>query len=89
METEFDPVKDVENRKNHGVSLALGARVLAGAVVVTEDARRDYGEARFRAFGYVEDRLFACVFTPRGGVRRIISVHRVRRKEMRKWLAST
>ena len=89
VETEFDPVKDAENRRNHGVSLALGASVLAGAVGEVEDTRRNYGEARFRAYGYVEGRLFACVYTPRGRVRRIISVHPVRPKEMKKWLAST
>ena len=59
VDTEFDPLKDAENRRIHGVSLALGETVLRGPVGEAEDARRDYGEARFRAFGYVEGRLFA------------------------------
>lgn len=63
--------------------------MLRGAVGEVEDARRDYGEARFRVFGYVEGRLFACTYTPRGRVLRVISVHRVREKEMRRWLGST
>ena len=88
-EIEFDPAKDEGNRRSHGVSLALGRTVLAGALGEVEDRRRDYGEVRIRAFGLVEGRLFACTYTPRGAVRRVLSVHRVREKEMRRWLAST
>lgn len=33
--------------------------------LVIEDARNDCGERRFRAFGRIEGRLFAVVFTPR------------------------
>jgi hypothetical protein len=43
-EIEFEPVKDAENRRNQGVSLAPGATVLAGAVGAVEDTRRDYGD---------------------------------------------
>ncbi len=51
-----------------------------------EDARRDYGETRIKAFGLVEGVLFACIYTMRGEVFRILSVHRVREKEARRWL---
>jgi hypothetical protein len=88
MEIEFDPAKDAENIRRRGIPLAFGAVVLANRVGEVEDVRRDYGEVRIRAFGVVDGLLFACTYTLRGKVIRIISVHRVREREMRKWLSA-
>ncbi len=88
MEIEFDARKDAENVAKHGVSLGLGIAVLLGRVGEAEDTRRDYGEVRVNAFGFVEGRLFACTYTRRGDVYRIISVRRARAEEAWKWLAS-
>ena len=87
MEFEFDPAKDEANRRPHGVSLAFDIDVLANRIGESEDIRRAYGEMRMRAFGRVDGRLFACVYTRRGSVIRLISVHKVRPKEMDRWLA--
>ena len=84
-----DRVRPREGReaiRRHGVPLAFGAVVLANRIREMEDARRDYGEARIKAFGLVEGVLFACIYTMRGEVFRILSVHRVREKEARRWL---
>lgn len=87
MEIEFDDVKDATNLAKHGVSLALGAVVLRNPIGEVVDDRRDYGERRMNAFGLVESRLFACAYTIRNGVRRIISVRRASRQEQRIWLS--
>lgn len=87
VEIEFDDVKDAVNLAKHGVSLALGAVVFANPVGEVVDDRRDYGESRMNAFGLVEGRLFACTYTIRNGVRRIISVRRASRQEQRTWLS--
>jgi len=87
MEIEFDDLKDAINRAKHGVSLALGAVVLANLIGGVVDDRRDYGETRINAFGLVQGRLFACTDTVRHDTRRINSVRRASRQEQRLWLS--
>lgn len=86
MEIEFDPEKDANNLRRHGFPLAFGAVVLAHRSGEVEDERRDYGETRMKAFRRVDDVLFACTYTMRGEVFRILSVHRVRQREAKRWL---
>jgi uncharacterized DUF497 family protein len=68
------------------LSLAFGAIVLAACVSEIEDRRTDHGEVRIKAFAEIEGQRFACVYTMRNGVYRMISVHPVRPKGVRKWL---
>ena len=86
MEIEFDPAKEAANVARHGVSLVLGALVIPAAVVTFEDTRRDYGEARFNAYGRIRGVAFVCTYTLRGEAYRIISVRRASRKERSAWL---
>jgi hypothetical protein len=88
MKIGYDPAKDAANIRDRGLSLAFGATVLAHRIGEVEDTRKAYGETRIKAFGEVEGRLFCCVYTMRGDVHHIITVHRVRPREARKWLAS-
>jgi len=84
---EFDDVKDATNLAKHGVSLAVGAVILANLVGEVVDDRQDYGERRMNAFGLVQGRLFVCTYTLRNDARRIISVRRASRQEQRIWLS--
>ncbi|WP_428493634.1 BrnT family toxin [Rhodopila sp.] len=86
MEISFDPVKDAANTQERGIPLAFAAVVLAHAVGEIEDIRKDYGEVRQRAFGEVEGRWFQCVYTLRGKVRHIITVHRIEERRVKRWL---
>jgi uncharacterized protein len=86
MEIDFDPAKDADNVRLRGISLAFGANVLANAFGQIEDTRKDYGETRMKAFGQVAGRWFECVYTVRNAVAHVISVHRVREKEVMRWL---
>jgi uncharacterized DUF497 family protein len=83
MEIEFDPAKDVANRKKHGVSLAHAAGMDFGAARVIEDDRIDYGEARFIALGTIGSRVHVLVFTMRGEIVRVISLRKAKPKEVR------
>jgi len=68
---------------------ALGSqnlRALAGPVLIWEDARREYGENRFRAVGETDGDILHVVFTWRGDAVRIISVRRANRRETELWL---
>ena len=57
MEIEFDPAKDAQNRRKHGISLALGKAVLANAVGEEPDPGHHGGEERWIAFGMIGLRL--------------------------------
>lgn len=80
----FDDAKDRANIAKHGVSLALAAAFDLESALVVADDRRDYGEARFNAYGLIDDQLFAMTFTFRGADVRVISLRRARAKELRK-----
>ena len=86
MEFQFDSEKDAANRARHGVSLVLGAVVLANRVGEVVDERFEYGEVRINAFGMVNDRLFVCTYTVRDRIYRLISVRKASRQERRIWL---
>ena len=85
MDIEFDPSKDETNRAKHGVSMTVGRIVLENRVADLLDIR-SAGEERHIAFGTIEGRLFACAYTMRGTIYRIISVRKANRREKRKWL---
>jgi uncharacterized DUF497 family protein len=85
MDVEFDSGKDEINRLKHGVPLTLGAEVLRNRVGQIIDDRRDYGEARFNAFGLVNGRLFVCTYTMRDQTYRLISVRKASKQEQRIW----
>jgi uncharacterized DUF497 family protein len=81
----FDPVKDKANRAKHGVSLALADVMFAGPHVSVTDDRFDDGEMRKLAFGLIGDRLFVCVFTDRDAERRVISLRKANRREVKRY----
>lgn len=89
MEIELDSVKDAINRAKHGYPLAVGLIVLRNRVGNIADPREyvtEFGpEYRRIAYGMVEGRLFACVYTMRGEVYRLISVRKTNKREQRKW----
>lgn len=76
---QFDPTKDEANRAAHGMSLAFAELMDIRATV--PDTRRDYGEARFVAFGTIEGVRCALVYTVRNDHVRPISLRRAHAKE--------
>jgi uncharacterized DUF497 family protein len=86
MEISFDPARDAANIQERGIPPAFGAVILARAVGELEDTRQDYGEIRQRAFAEVEGKWFQRVYTLRGEVRHIITVHRIDEKRVKRWL---
>ena len=81
----FDPDKDVANLAKHGVSLRFAEAMDIDAAFIRRDDRKDYQEARFNAYGYIDGRLYALTFTVRGEDVRAISLRRARPKELRHW----
>jgi uncharacterized DUF497 family protein len=86
MQIEFASDKDAANQVKHQISLAFGARVLADANRLDVlDVRFDYAEERFVSYGMVDERIWVCVFTPRGDINRVISVRKANDRETQRY----
>jgi uncharacterized protein len=79
----FDPAKDAANRLKHGMSLAEFAGFDQPPVIQVDD-RRDYGEARYRAFGLVGGLACSLAYAVRDGQIRLISLRRAHDREVKR-----
>lgn len=86
MRIEFDPAKDVANRARHGVSLALAGALDWKAALVWIDKRFEHGEMRMIALAPRTEILYYVAFVDRGAVRRIISLRRANRREVKHYV---
>jgi uncharacterized DUF497 family protein len=62
MEVSFDPLKDAENIKNHGISLARAKDFDFDTAYYDDDDSQDYGEVRVIAIGWLDALLYTLVF---------------------------
>ena len=89
MNVTFDPAKDAVNLAKHGFSLLDAVGFEWETAVVWPDTRRDYGEARMVALGYIGLRIMALVFVDRPPEqpteRRIISLRKANSREVKRY----
>ncbi|WP_412479888.1 BrnT family toxin [Azonexus sp. IMCC34839] len=85
MEITYDPAKDAANIAKHGVSLARASELEWESSVVWPDVRREYGEMRMAAIGYIGLRLYYVAFVDRAEVRRIISLRKANQREVKRY----
>ena len=83
---DFDPAKDATNLSKHGLSLAAAAELSWDAALIWIDNRADYGEARMVALAPMGDVLFFVAFVDRESTRRIISLRKANRREVRHYV---
>ena len=82
---EWDENKREENIRKHGIDFSCAIDVLTDDnVVVYEDMRKEYGEARYIAYGEYKHNVFCVCYTMRGRAHRIISLRRTHKNERRK-----
>ena len=86
MRIEFDPAKDSVNRANHGVSLAIAEQLDWNAALVWVDSRFEYDELRMIALAPETSTLYYVAFVERGEVRRIVSLRRATRREVKRYV---
>ncbi|MEH0168487.1 BrnT family toxin [Roseateles microcysteis] len=88
MRIEFDPAKDAGNLEKHGLSLALAAELDWDASLVWVDERYEYGELRMIALAPDTGILYYVAFVDRGEARRIISLRKANRREVKHYVQS-
>ena len=85
MKIEFDDDKNAKNIRERGISFELAADFDLKTARIWPDTRKDYGEDRYIALGYIADRLFSMAFTNRDDVIRIISLRKANPREVRNY----
>jgi uncharacterized protein len=81
MDFEWDETKSEWNRIKRGLPFRLAIELFEGFVTDKVDSRWNYGEVRMIAVGQAGGRVLVCIYTDRGGVRRIISLRDANRRE--------
>jgi uncharacterized protein len=85
----YDPGKNEKNIAEHGISFERVAEFEWSSALIVEDTRKDYGESRFQALGFIGKRLHVLVFTPRAGQVHVISLRKANRREVKQYEAQT
>jgi uncharacterized DUF497 family protein len=88
MRIEFDAAKDASNQEKHGLSLALAAALDWDEALVWVDERFAYGELRMIALAPETGVLYYVAFVERGDARRIISLRKANRREVKHYVQS-
>ena len=76
-----DERKRRANLKEHGLDFADAWKVFAGAMVLIEDDREDYGEQRLLGIDLLEVLVVVVVHTEGSGTIRVISMREAERHE--------
>ena len=90
MEFEWDDAKNLLNQAKHGISFEEAREIFERSVLMWEDTRHDYGEARYISVGEIGDSavvVLVVVHTPRGRKTRIISARKANARERKKYYA--
>jgi len=85
MEIEYDLIKSDKNEAKRGLSFALASQFELDEAIIKIDIRRNYGETRFNAIGYIADRLYHMTFTVRVDSIRVISLRKANNREVNRY----
>lgn len=88
MRIEFDPAKDASNQEKHGLSLAVASALDWDEALVWVDDRYEYGELRMIALAPDTGVLYYVAFVDRDDARRIISLRKANRREVKHYVQS-
>ncbi|MDZ5697824.1 BrnT family toxin [Chelativorans sp. M5D2P16] len=75
--------KAERNFAKHGVSFEEARAFEFETALIVVDNRRDYGEVRYAALGFIGDRLHQMAYTLRDGAVRVISLRKANERENR------
>ncbi len=83
MKIEYDEAKNQRNIETRGISFDLAYEFELELAFIKPDLRFDYQELRFIAIGYIQQRLYVLVFTPKHNeIMRVISLRKANKREV-------
>lgn len=85
MEISFDPAKSERNAAERELPFDLAAEFDFETALIGEDRRRDYGETRLVAIGWLGERLHVLCFTLTDDGIRVISLRKANDREVRRY----
>lgn len=85
MALSYDSGKNARNMALRGISFDRAADFDWSSALIVEDTRRDYGEARFQALGYIGGRLHMLVFAPRPPDVHVVSLRKANDREVKRY----
>ena len=88
MRIEFDSIKNASNLEKHGLSLAMAVELDWDDALVWVHDRYEYGEVRMIALAPDTGILYYVAFTDRDDVRRVISLRKANRREVKHYVES-
>jgi len=88
LEYEFDPEKNTANMLKHGFPFETMQFFAWKTARVEPDTRFDYPEPRFKATGYIGERLYVVIFCVRGDAKRIISLRKANKREFKDYVCN-
>ena len=85
MRIIFDPAKSARNAAERDLPFERAEDFEFDAALIDADERRDYGEARYVALGFLDERLHVLCFCKVPGGIRVISLRRANKREIRNY----
>ena len=85
MRITFDPVKNARNIRERDLQFELAAAFEFETAYIETDSRREYGEARYIALGWLGDRLHVVCFTETVDGIRVISFRKANAREVKRY----
>ncbi|HEV7670513.1 MAG TPA: BrnT family toxin [Thermoanaerobaculia bacterium] len=77
MRFEWDEDKQQSNLRKHGLGFGEAREIFLAPMLVTADAREDYGEDRSIGIGFLRNVVVVIVYTePAPGITRVISLRK-------------
>ena len=81
VQLEFDSIKRDKTLAERSLDFSRAGDVFAGKHFTAPEERPEYAEDRFITVGVLDARLVVVIWTPRGEVRRIISMRKANDRE--------
>ncbi len=85
MEVSYDSAKNQRNIRERGLSFDRALQFDFESAVYFTDNRRDYGEVRRIAVGYLDGRLHVLYFITTAGGIRVISFRKANAREVKRY----
>lgn len=85
MKITYDSNKQKKTLEERGLDFMDAAVVFEGQVYEFEDTRKDYGEERIIAVGYLAGRMVMIGYVQRGKTKHIFSMRKANERETKKY----